>query len=379
MDIALLNSATELSLTLPKGSIIVPDLEDLLAIAITSKRQFSGRYKIPEDLFPTEDALRKALGKRMRQSERVMIDELTIFTLETIPACKDHAAFLYCTGNAREWAFGFRYRTDVDWWLVIRAGKHLEPFFVNLPITLLLHTTELNHWRAASQFFSEMVWTYAVQTKASKEPLPAGGQVFPFLERMLKTDHLVPLYQALKNVNFYQVNTDEDGNAELPENFSVAINNSRTAWNEAETMITNLYPAYFMAGGTKYAAEVWENFKKDGRAVLLLARSFYQQDDVEDSEPMILGFLAGGMHPVSDKPCIMAMAVLPDERRRGIGTALVRRFFAHTAYKEVICSLHMKHGAEPYEEAAFLTSLNGILKGQHICFWCFEIVNPFLK
>jgi GNAT superfamily N-acetyltransferase len=247
----------------------------------------------------------------------------------------------------------------------------------------LLHTTELNHWNNASHFFAEFIWTYIVQSKAgTATPRPAQA-VYPFFQRMLKTEQLAPTFEALKNVNFYQV-VDTNGKelhktAEYQESFSVAINTSWAAWTEVEKMLTAHYPAFWQSGGATYASEVWEHFKRDKRSVLLLARSVQVNEDRPDDPPMILGFLAGGIHPTSENPHIMAVCVLPDERRRGIGRALVRRFFAHTAYNEVWCQLHIKPGSEPYEQAAFLTSLNGILKRMHISFWAFEMVNPFLK
>jgi len=390
MNIALLSTATELSTAVPHGCFTVPDLEDMIAASVREGEDFCPHFKGPQDSIPIVNALRTALDRRMRKAERVVVDELTIFVLEDVPAARAFDVFMYCPERPREWAVGIRYRTDVDWWLVVKAGKYLDQFFLGLPITALLHTIEINHWLNASHFFSELIWTYVVRaygTKRSKveDRLPA-EQIFPFLQRLLKTEHLVPLYQALKNVNFYQVidaGLDEDGqpiaNAEYSQDFSLAINTSPRAWTEVERMMTSVYPAFFLSGGAKHASQIWEGLKSDPRSVLLLARSIHPVDDDPNSEPMILGFLAGGMHPISDNPHIMAVGVLADERRRGIGRALVRRFFSHTAYKEVTCHLHIKLKEEPYEQAAFLTSLNGMLKTKFDNFWVFEIVNPFLK
>lgn len=390
MQIALPISGTSLNFLNPSGCLTVPDLPDLIEKFehLHSGKPFSMCYKTEADILPIADCLRAALYREMKLADRVLVDECTIFVMEQLPACKNQQVFLYAGSKPRQWAVGFKYRTDVDWWLVIKAGKFLEPEFLGQPITLLLQTGDLNHWLHATHFFSECLFNLVVNHPGNDGTLPA-VEIFPFLERLLKTQQLVPLFESLRNVNFFQV-LEKETSGSHAEDFSIQVNTSPQAWTETEQMMEVLYPQFFKSGGAISTCEAWERFKLDKRSVVLLARS--NLPDIEDSQDnegvnfhsfqvsqVPLGVLVGGIHPTSQTPHILAVCVIPDERRRKIGTGLVRRFFAHTAYKEVQADLQIKRNEEPYEIAAFFDSLNGVLRKKLISTWVFRLVNPFLK
>ena len=85
----------------------------------------------------------------------------------------------------------------------------------------------------------------------------------------------------------------------------------------------------------------------DDKTVLIMARS-------REQGQMPLGYLLGGVDPKAHVPCIYSCAVLPDERRRGVATAMFKKFFAQTGYQNVALCLYMKQPKPPYEAANFL-------------------------
>lgn len=169
--------------------------------------------------------------------------------------------------------------------------------------------------------------------------------------------------------------------------FTLHINTSAAAYTEVERLLFDLYPQFFrrefMNRVSLRASEEWEKFKLDAKSILILCRSGYQplNDEgqrIPDVLPTLLGFLAGGVHPILRTHYVLGMGVVRDERRRGIGTALVRRFLTHTGARSAWAVLRKYPYEQPYEIGMFFSSLQGVVKDRHQNFWKFEIPNKFL-
>lgn len=167
----------------------------------------------------------------------------------------------------------------------------------------------------------------------------------------------------------------------MDERYDIELDSHIKSWTEAEKMLHSFYPEILELTGTW-----WEQIKKDKRCYLMIARSRLIPEHEPGTRvglPTILGFIAGGTHPTAKVPHIFSVVVLPDERRTGIATDLVRRFFAHTAYRSARMNILYTKPREPLVVANFLVKkfkgrLEQKWEGKRWGWWRFQITNPHI-
>ena len=99
--------------------------------------------------------------------------------------------------------------------------------------------------------------------------------------------------------------------------------------------------------------------------------------------PQIAGYLAASKL-VSEYPRLISLVVIPDERRHGLATLLLKRYFAQTAAKMLICSVPKllqlgDRKQESYHVAALLKKMGGRLDKYSRSTWRFMLPNPYEK
>jgi ribosomal protein S18 acetylase RimI-like enzyme len=231
----------------------------------------------------------------------------------------------------------------------------------------------LKTWHTTAKFIAGLMWFLMrdhlchVNMQRGKPALDA----IDFLSNYLSTEEITGLASSLPTVNFFQV-TDQPSNLD----YNIAFNSSVETWTEIERMMESFYPM-----AMKQLSQYWEKLKVDKRTKVILARSTQlpvTEEGVVSGPPTILGFLVGGIHPSTSVPCIFSVVILPDERRRGIGTTLVRRFFAQTGFSEAVANVVFKENEQPIEVGQFLKKQGGTMHGAPgKKFWRWRVPNPY--
>jgi GNAT superfamily N-acetyltransferase len=316
------------------------------------------------------DLLHQSFTKVYRQARKNAVREVTMFVVENLAEDLRKFPVILATADRYDpstWGYAFRYRADVPWYVVCLSGEYNEQLFNSYPIVRLLHTKDLINWGGLDTFITQGMW--AVQQ--GKGPLSSWEPLNNFLynlSSLVRPNLLTGLHEALSTVNFFQTQ-DDLGLEDLP--FMMERGKSPAAWGEVWQMCQSFFPLYCESD----LHDFWAKVRLDSRTQLWIARSRHQSEDLH-VKPTMLGFLIGGLHPLTEDPHISAICVLPDERRQGIATSLVRRFFAQTGYHFAGVGTYMGPHYWQYEAAGFLKSLGAELQSKGKFIWSWQVPSP---
>ena len=319
-------------------------------------------------------------GKVYRRAGKLAVREMTILVVRQMREELQKFPAVIAMPDDQDpstWGFAFRYRADVPWYVACLAGCYQEASFGSYPVVQLMHTKDLMNWPPLDKFISDGLW--GVQQNKTPNWNPLENFLFA-ISPYIRPNVIHDLKTSLRNVNFFPVETEE------ALDFQLEQDKSENAWEEIRAMSRSFFYPMVDPG----LQEFWQKIKEHPRTNVWVARSLlYPEIDPADEarervsgklkkrgEPTILGFLVGGLHPVSEEPQIHGVCVLPDERRRGIATSLVRRFFAHTGYASACAGVYMGPHAYQYEGAALLKKLGGSVKTKGRFVWHWDLPSP---
>lgn len=299
----------------------------------------------------------KQFPRAFRRAGSIAVEDLTVVVIKDVAQIiRKHPTVLILPDekDPRGWGFACRYRSDVPWYVAALPGRFTNPTFRNYPVASLGHFKHLRNCPPLDQFISDGMW--GIQQNKQPSWRPMANFLF-CLSHYLLGDDLQNLSHALTSVNFFPVETDDsslDWTLRCLTGGSVSNPNDNDAINEISCQIFKASPT-----STHLA---WEQiFHQDNEHTQVwVARSKYHPEDCNDP-PTTLGVLVGGVNPINEEPQIHHLFVLPDERRRGIATSLVKRFMNQTGYTAVL--VETKEGHRPqYEGCGFLAALKATIR-----------------
>ena len=292
--------------------------------------------------------------------------------LSNIPAC-----FMVTQAGmfVQSWEIRFRYRTDVPWHIVIMPGEFTGEMLDDSPAILLFHAKKLRKLVTQGEFASGLMRLLMRILPPFWFPLES---FVIHAMQYVKESEWKETHRALAQVDFFF--------KEEPREYDYALERetSSAAWEECINILTSLKPPAFRhAANNGKTLQFWNTIRYERGTVLLCARSriFPVPEEGESklstaSLPTILGFALAGIHPHHQSPWLYYAAVLPDERRRGIGTSLLKRLFAQTGWRELSTRLMFSEGYEPFEAASFLKSMGAVIKSKEAHVWDFNVPSP---
>lgn len=335
------------------------------------------------------------------------LDCVTMLMVESSPE-EMHRQFasIYRHDDIKRWGIGFRCFPDRNTWMMVMGGDwsgihEIEgvssvPFLVCADFLQPLSTLNLMAYCFGALKQAQDIETEAYRiAKVNHEPA--------FLERMTRiacvldnlhdfmaVEILSEVFELLNNHDFFPLESSEREVSQIPignvtmtptapailnptEPYTISLGSVKN-WTEAEGLLT-LYPPF-----VDWYGLIWERMKRSPNTRLFVATSNLQTDDPQQ-QPTMLGFLASA-YPFAEYPTscyLMAMVVLPDERRRGIATQLLKRFFAHTAISRLYVNFLLDDVHPAYEYARFFQQQGGVVLGHSEVGIQFLIHNPNLQ
>jgi hypothetical protein len=353
------------------------NVETALLLSVEQKQLFLSPFVPTKEEYDV--TLSENFGRVYRRAGKLAVRDMTILVVKQMPEELQKFPAIIAMPDDQDpstWGFAFRYRADVPWYVVCLAGCYQEPCFGSYPIVQLLYSKDLISWPPLDRFISDGLWGIQQNKTPNWNPLDNFlYTISPYIRPNLIHD----LQISLRNVNFFPVETE----GELE--FKLEQDKSENAWEEIRAMARSFFYPMVDPG----LQEFWQKVKDHPRTQVWVARSLlYPEPDPGEKEdrvsgklrkkpePTILGFIVGGLHPISEEPQIHGVCVLPDERRRGIATSLIKRFFSQTGYASAVAGVYMGPHAFQYEGAALLKKLGGTVKTKGRFVWHWELPSP---
>lgn len=303
--------------------------------------------------------------KQFRAANRYMIDSFSIGVIQEAPRqfWLEHMLVVIPTEEGESptaWSVAFRFRRDRPWFAIL---KFAEPFnrgrnpqtikdrqFGRHPCIEIAEVHCLTNRRALLPFIHEIT-QHCIQDETHWNILDA---VLRKLSAITTPDIVTAIRQAMMEVEFFPVESQADSS------YQIDVANDMLTWMEMNKSVTTFYSSFL----TQDAVTV----KLGPHTTLLSARSQLLPEDESGNPsssvyPTGLGFLVGGIHPKCNRPWLHVITILPDERRRGMATQLLKFFLNRTKYETLATTLFFSETCQPYEAAAFLTSCGFVLKG----------------
>lgn len=310
-----------------------------------------------------------------RLVSKSLVRELSIVVIEDLPECLRRFPAMIINGDDRAWGFGFRYRADVPWYVAAFGNGYAMSTLHSYPVIKLLHTKDLISWLPLERFVIEGLW--CLQQDKQPDWNPLSNFLFG-LNNYLRPELLCDLTLALKGTDFFSV--PAGAGLQEPLDFDLVADKSLEAWDEVGKIAENFYCPYHNVE----LQDFWRKVRENPKTQLWLAKSKLHPEPTRTGPmlssgefaeqilpPTTLGFLLGGLHPLNEEPTLYALAILPDERRRGIGTSLIRRFFSQTNYENCTAVTYFGPYEYHYEGAALLKKLGATVKtkGRFVWHW----------
>ncbi len=272
--------------------------------------------------------------------------------------------------SPRTWGYACRYRVDVPWYVAAISDKFIRPSFMSYPTVHLGFYNDLMDWPPLDKFLSDGMWGVLQNKQPTWTPLV---NFIHTLSPYLRADNLRDLFNTLRETDFFP--SEESILANL--DFTLERDDTPETRQELKDLARTIFPVLHDPELSQHWAKVFA----DPFTQVWLARSrFHPEAEPSDQltgflkmkpsvKPTILGFLIGGANPLNDQPQLHAVAVLPDERRRGIATSLVRRYFAQTGHTKLLACTQMGPIVNQYEGCGFLKSLGAEIVGKGSEVW----------
>lgn len=278
--------------------------------------------------------------------------------------------------DSSTWGYACRFRLDTPWYVAAVAGDYTRPTFQSYHVQKLGFFSNLMDWPPLDKFLVEGM--YGVRQNQDSDNWRPALNFLHSLRNYLQPKDLAHISSQLLRTDFWPSIDEEESALEFTLERITAAQAGEL--HEMRGLCYTLHP--------RLLAVDLDRILKDKHTQVWVARSRYQPEPhssafknhaacLSNIASTMLGFLIGGCTEYTEEPCLHAVGVVPDERRRGIATSLIKRFFSQTGYGSAISCTQMREPAE-YSCAGLFKSLNGTVETKGTSTWKWRIPSPTL-
>lgn len=278
--------------------------------------------------------------------------------------------------DSSTWGYACRFRLDTPWYVAAVAGDYNRPTFQSYHVQKLGFFNNLLEWPPLDSFLAKGLYSVR-QNQDTSNWRPALNFLHSLL-KYLKPDDWGRISNQLLRTDFWPSTDQEEAALEFTLERITA--SQAEELHEMRGLCHTLHP--------RLRATDLDRILKCKHTQVWVARSRYQPEPynpafashvarLSNVSSTMLGFLIGGKTEYNEEPCLHALGVVPDERRRGIATSLLKRFFAQTGFGSLIACTHMKEPAQ-YECAGLFKSFQGTPEIKGTTVWKWQIPSPNL-
>lgn len=331
------------------------------------------------------DMLTKSFGPQTKKAGKEYVSQYTLFVVakmpliyESIPDVHSQATLLMTHAEPKKWAVLIKILADREWRVVMVPNAYDSMDYMGEPILPLTTRRVLINRPTVLDFYLHAVSELRVTMR----------QITNSLLEFIYTidpdpDFIKQLHDALSSQFFPLESVVATQSGQPPEIPLYTILQAAHPTQLSE--VAQLMEANDPRANTEGRQQDWASIM-DGKQKVFVAYSYEAMRDsaVTGTGPVpILGYMATSSL-VSVNPRLISIVVVPDERRRGMATAMLRRYFTQTGCKSLLVSVpkllqHGKHSEEPYHLCIWLKKMGGILDKNSLNHWRFSVPNLYLN
>lgn len=323
-------------------------------------------------------------GTNCKRAKKEHVFSYSIFVTRNVPAkCASVAnltthTFVITDHAPKKWFLMTRFRNDRDWRLIITPDvPGTASHFLSLADSVLITSRRITvSPPTVLEFFLQAVSELSLEENKIIE------SACDFFYRLDPDPaYIKDLFEALKT-EYFPVEKENVSYVTLssppPYTILQAVHQSQLS------AISALMESYDARANQDGRQQDWTSIMR-GKQDVFVAYTYegMKHAAITGDYPQIAGYLAAS-RLVSESPRLISLVVIPDERRNGLATMLLKRYFAQTSARELICSVPklLKLGdrqQEAYHVAALLKKMGGRIDRDSLSTWRFILPNPHEK
>ena len=279
--------------------------------------------------------------------------------------------------DSSTWGYACRFRLDVPWYIAAVAGDYTKPTFQSYHVEKVGYYKYLKTFPALDTFLAAGM--YGIRQNQESANWRPSLNFLHGLRDYINHRDWAELANKILYTDFWPTNNSEYDRLEFTlERISAQ---DAGALHEATGLCHSLSPNLPLN---------LKNLIRQKETQVWVARSRHVPESIlspglsnhaasqSNIQPTMLGVLVGGVTQYTDEPCLHLIAVVPDERRRGIASSLIKRFFSQTGYGSVIAKTRMSGDVLHYEAAGLFKSMQATVEKKGTVDWTWRIPSPTL-
>lgn len=281
----------------------------------------------------------------------------------------------------KKWFLITKYRRDRDWRIIVTPDVPDKMNMLSFTDAVLITTRRLVVSQPTTlEFFLQLAAELGVEDR------PMMASVCDFCYKIdPDPPYIQGLFTALRGEHFSTVKTEESAASFEDVNFNSPYTILQAVHPTQLSAISALMETYDARANQDGKQQDWSSIMQGKQEVFVAYTTEGMKTAAVEGTgyPQIAGYMAASKL-VSEYPRLISLVVIPDERRHGLATMLLKRYFAQTAAKMLICSVPklIQHGnrkQEAYHVAALLKKLGARLDKDSQSTWRFMLPNPNQK
>lgn len=280
--------------------------------------------------------------------------------------------------DSSTWGYACRYRLDAPWYVAAVAGDYTKPTFQSYHVEKVAYYKNLRTFPPLDKFLATGMYGIR-QNQESPSWRPSLNFLHGLKDYILHRDW-AELANRLLHTDFWPLDDGEYDQLEFTlERISVQdVGALHEATGLCQSLLPSL-PSDLKKILCRKETQIWAARSRHAPETILSPGLTSHAASQSNVKPTMLGVLIGGLTQYTDEPCLHTIVVVPDERRRGIASSLIKRFFSQTGYGSVIAKTRMSGDVLHYEAAGLFQSMQAIVEKKETVTWTWRIPSPALS